>query len=195
MQTRSLQNGRALKAALFVLLLFAETRSYAERVTPEVARSVAVTFLNNNGVRSNQLTNLSERAGFRNLYIFNGEQGFVVMAADDRAKPILGYSLTGRFVTENMPENLRWWLQGYNDQIQYAIDNQMRGSAEATQEWEDLKRGVPDRMVMTTIVEPLIESTWGQYPGYNDWCPYDEEAEEYTLTGCVATAMAQIMRY
>ena len=44
----------------------------AERVTPETARKVATTFLNNNGAKSAQLTDLSKEAGFENLYIFNG---------------------------------------------------------------------------------------------------------------------------
>ena len=195
MQVKNLQLKRAFCGVLLVLLLLASMKSFAERVEPGVARAVATTFLNNNGVRSNLLTDMSESAGFSNLYIFSGEQGFVVMAADDCVKPILGYSLTDQFVVENMPENLRWWLQGYNDEIQYAVDNQVRVSSDLAQEWEDLRNGRPNKAVMTTIVEPLIESTWGQYPGYNDLCPYDNNAGERTLTGCVATAMAQIMRY
>ena len=195
MQVKDLQLKRALRTALFVLLLGAGMKSFAERVEPETAQRVAASFLRNNGVRSNQLNNVSNRAGFSNLYIFNGEPGFVILAADDCVKPILGYSLTGRFVAENMPANLRWWLQGYNDEIQYAIANQVRGSIEVSQEWDDLKRGEPNRTVMTTIVEPLIESTWGQGDGYNDYCPYDYVAGERTVTGCAATAMAQIMRY
>ena len=78
----------------------------AERVTPETARKVAASFLNNNGAKAAQLTDLSKAVGFPNLYIFNAEQGFVVMAADDCVRPILGYSLTGNFVAEGMPENL-----------------------------------------------------------------------------------------
>ena len=66
----------------------------AERVTPETARKVATSFLNNNSAKAAQLTDLSKAAGFPNLYIFTTEESFVVMAADDRVKPILGYSLT-----------------------------------------------------------------------------------------------------
>ena len=66
-----------------MLLLALPTK--AERVTPETARKVATTFLSNNGAKANQLTDLTEAAGFTNLYIFNATQGFVVMAADDCA--------------------------------------------------------------------------------------------------------------
>ena len=201
MQVKDLQLKKTFRFVLMALLIsMANLNSYAERVEPETAQRVATTFLRNNGVRPNQLTNISERAGFSNLYIFNGEPGFVVLAADDCVHPILGYSLTGKFVVENMPANLRWWLQGYNDEIQYAIANQVRGSIEVSQEWDDLKRGEPNRTVMTTIVEPLIESTWGQGWQYNAMCPIDSLASEeyyhyHCPTGCVATAMAQIMRY
>ena len=168
---------------------------FAERVTPETARKVAATFLNNNGAKSAQLTDLTKEAGFTNLYIFNAEQGFVVMAADDCVKPILGYSLTGKFVAENMPTNVSGWLQGYNDEIQYAIDNQLRFTAETAKLWKDLIAGNSKAAKATIIVDALIQTTWDQNPGYNDLCPYDSDAGELTVTGCVATAMAQIMRY
>ena len=76
---------------------------FAERVQPETARKVATTFLNNNGAKASQLTDLTKEAGFSNLYIFNGNPGFVVMAADDCVQPILGYSLTGHSVRKTCP--------------------------------------------------------------------------------------------
>ena len=183
------------KNILLGLLLMAFLPLMAERVDPETARQVASTFVNNNGVKSAQLTDLSKAAGFSNLYIFNAAQGFVVMAADDCVQPILGYSLTGRFVAENMPTNVSGWLQGYNDEIQFAIDNQMKASTEAAQLWTDLKNGDSKAGRATIVVDALIQSTWDQDPGYNDLCPYDSNAGELTVTGCVATAMAQIMRF
>ena len=105
---------------IVALVLMVAMPTFAERVTSETAQKVATTFLNNNGAKAAQLTDLTKEAGFKNLYIFNGNPGFVVMAADDCVQPILGYSLTGKFVAENMPTNVSGWLQGYNDEIQYA---------------------------------------------------------------------------
>ena len=113
---------------IVALVLMIAMPTFAKRVTSETALRVATTFLNNNGAKSNQLTDLSNEAGFKNLYIFNGNPGFVVMAADDCVQPILGYSLTDIFDAKDMPENLRWWLQGYSDEIQSAIDNKMRAN-------------------------------------------------------------------
>ncbi len=197
------------RLSLFVaLLLIVAMPMMAERVTPETAQKVAKTFLNNNGAKSAQLTDLTNAAGFSNLYIFNGEEGFVVMAADDCVQPILGYSLTGKFVAEDMPSNVSGWLQGYNDEIQYAIEHQLRATDETTQLWNDLAEGNSKAARAATVVSPLVQTTWDQngfyyYSGgqvlmfelYNNLCPYDNTAGERTVTGCVATAMAQIMKY
>lgn len=161
----------------------------AERVDPEVARKVATQFLHNNGVKEVQLNDLSKAAGFSNLYIFTTEKSFVVMAADNCVKPILGYSLTGKFVAEGMPDNVRDWLQGYNDEIQHAIDKQMKANVEVSYQWNELAAGKSNVAKMTEVVSALISTTWNQNSPYNNLCPSG------CLTGCVATAMAQIMKY
>ena len=180
---------------IVALVLMVAMPTFAERVTSETARKAATTFLNNNGAKATQLTDLSKTAGFPNLYIFTANEGFVVMSADDCVQPILGYSMTGRFVAENMPTNVSGWLQGYNDEIQYAIDNKLKATAETANLWKDLIGGNSKAGKATVVVDALIQTTWDQDPGYNDLCPYDSNAGELTVTGCVATAMAQIMRY
>ena len=182
---------------ILALALMVAMPMMAERVTPETARKAATTFLNNNGAKAAQLTDLSKAAGFPNLYIFTAEQGFVVMAADDCVQPILGYSLTGNFIAENMPDNVRDWLQGYNDEIQWGIDQQVRATSETAKLWKDLIDGNSKASTSkaTAVVPNLLKTEWDQDPLYNNFCPYDNTAGELTVTGCVATAMAQIMKY
>ena len=190
------------------LVLMVAMPTFAERVTSETAHKVATTFLNNNGAKAAQLTDLSKEAGFPNLYIFTAEQGFVVMSADDCVKPILGYSLTGYFSIKDMPLNVYDWLQDYNNEIQYVMENHPAPSPEIRQLWKDLKDGKSNAATTTIIVNPLVQTQWDQngnwfyYGGqwhyvdlYNTLCPYDSNAGELTVTGCVATAMAQIMKY
>ena len=153
---------------VLAMVLMVTMPLFAEHVTPETARKVAATFLNNNGAKSAQLTDLSKAVSFPNLYIFTAEQGFVVMAADDCVQPILGYSLTGAFVAEDMPDNVRGWLQGYNDEIQYAIDNKMKATAETNKLWEELIEGNSKAGKAAVIVAPLIQTKWNQNKYYNN---------------------------
>ncbi len=178
---------------ILALVLMVAMPMMAERVTPETARKVAATFLSNNGAKAAQLTDLSKAAGFSNLYIFNAEQGFVVMSADDCVKPILGYSLTGKFVTEDMPENVRGWLQRYNDEIEYAIAHGSKSTADINQVWQDLHHGKAGVSEATPIVDALVKTKWNQGNPFNKLCP--TKGSNRTVTGCVATAMAQVMKY
>ena len=178
---------------IFAALLLLTMPTKAERVTPETARKVAMTFLNNNGTKTAQLTDLSKAAGFPNLYIFTAEQGFVVMAADDCVQPILGYSLTNKFVAEGMPDNVRGWLQGYDDEIQWGIDHQVRATSETAKQWKDLAAGKTNAAKATAIVDALVQTKWNQGSPYNNLCP--KIGTTTTVTGCVATAMAQVMKF
>ncbi len=181
---------------LVALVLMVAMPTFAERVSLETAQKVATTFLNNNGAKTAQLTDLSKETGFKNLYIFTGNPGFIVMAADDCVQPILGYSLTDVFDAKDMPENLRWWLQGYSDEIQSAIDNKTRATSETAKMWKDLAEGNSKAGKATMTVAPLIQTKWNQNKYYNDLCPAVSDGPNgHAYTGCVATAMAQIMKY
>ena len=174
---------------LVMLLLAFMATAKANPVDEARARQAATTFLNNNWARTYGLTDVSSAAGFDNLYVFTTESSFVIMAADDRVQPVLGYSLTGQFVTENMPDNVRNWLQGYNDKVQAAIDQNLRALPLTTQQWNALTEGDPNFGRATTVVEPLVQTYWNQGNPYNLLCPNS------SVTGCVATAMAQVMKY
>ena len=180
---------RALRLLpLLLLMLFAEAMM-AETVDMGRARQAATTFLNNNGAQTRGLTDVTSATGFSNVYVFTTENSFVLMAADDRVQPILGYSLNGRFDIENMPDNKRAWIEEYTREIQYAIEHQTRATTEVTQQWRDLVEGRPNAGRATTAVAPLISTRWDQTSPYNMYCPGG------SVTGCVATAMAQIMKF
>ena len=183
----SRKGGGGLVFLLFLISLTLGAK--ANPVDAVRARRVATTFLNNNGTRSIGLTDMSSVAGFSNVYVFTTETSFVMLAADDCVQPILGYSLTGRFDVEDMPANKRAWIQGYSDQIRYAVDNRLRASSEVMQQWQDLAEGNPNAGRVITAVAPLLQTQWDQGSPYNLLCPGG------SVTGCVATAMAQVMKY
>lgn len=144
-----------------------------------------------------RFVNVAPQIGYSEFYIFNNEdgEGFVIIAADDRVAPILAYSYDNNFVIENMPLNLKGWLDGYAKQIQFAKDSRAQSSEENRIEWECLRQGKTLPTRSETAVNPLITTTWDQDYPYNHYCPYNSFYSQYTYTGCVATAMAQIMKY
>ncbi len=198
----------ALVGVLMVLALALGNGVFAQAVSREMARNVAETFFNQNARNSyGQLVHfddITDETPFQNFYVFSADSGFVLVAADERATPILGYSKTSCFVTEEMPDNLRWWLDWYDNQIQYAIDNQLPPSEKDEKQWNDLKAGNRGEMQTRITVGPLTETLWGQkgYTNgntgdridlYNQQCP--DSVGVHCLPGCAAIALAQVMRY
>lgn len=122
------------------------------------------------------------------LYVINrsDEGGFVVVSADHLVTPLLGYSDSGEFDPANMPDNMRWWLSQYSEEIAAAIENGVGEAAE----------GVSYQAFMRAnrkAIPPKLKTKWDQGdPYYND-CP--AVGTRRTYTGCVATAMAQILNY
>lgn len=119
------------------------------------------------------------------VYVFTpNESGYLIVSADDVAAPVLGYSDTGIFDPEKMSPSMRWWLEEYSAQIRAA-------AAENAGSYEVTAREDRDP------IGPLLQTKWDQGEPYNNYCPiYEYKGKEYpTYTGCVATAMAQVMKY
>ena len=98
-------------------------------------KSSSINSENTNTTKHNTKTNVKETIYF---YVFGTEnnEGFVIVAGDDRVTPVLGYSDTNGFDADNMPPNLQWWLGEYAKQIQFAIDNNIEPTQETQQQWE-----------------------------------------------------------
>ena len=136
------------------------------------------------------------------MHVFNiGDYGFVIAGADRSFTPIVGYSFNGAFDANRLPDNLKAWLEGYVDDV-VAVKNSNTKSAEiiAAQrdfrnEWDALEHGGSSYYDAKgpKAVEALVETRWDQGTGYNNYCP--EYNGGHSVTGCVATAMAQIIRY
>ena len=122
------------------------------------------------------------------VYAFNVEGGgFVVVAGDDCAPAILGYSETSVMDPSDMPEGMKDLFEQYQQEMQYMIANGLRSASVET---------------LGEEIKPLMTSRWGQGGPYNYMCPrYKIKNNEgvwvnrLSLTGCVATAMAQILYY
>ena len=194
----------------------------AAPVDPNLAQQVAMNFINAPETDANGVAHKAPRKPKRmarapkqltndqQFYVFNSEdgEGFVIVSADDVARPILGYSKTGTFDMENIPANKRGWLSMYNDEIKYAKSNNLQASEETQQAWaEVLENRYAEAEV---VVAPLLSTTWDQSPYYNALCPmvtqwelvddglFTDTYRYYTgraVTGCAATALAQVLNY
>ena len=125
------------------------------------------------------------------LYAFStgSDEGFSILSADDCAAPVLGYSESGRWDTDNLPPQIEWWMGEYSRQIEYARANPqrfkpLRAPAKAQETRADTY-GDP--------IAPMVTAMWDQTYPFNNECPYDGNSR--SVTGCVATAMAQVMYY
>ncbi len=129
-------------------------------------------------------------------YVFNigDNQGFVIVAGDDRINPILGYSYEGCFDEAKAPANMKAWLNEYAQQI--ALLDKVDG----------IKGAIAAPKAVNTVdtrnsIAPMLTTKWDQATPYWNECPQfmnsDDEADGYELayTGCVATSMSQLMNY
>ena len=202
-----------LKLLLLVTMVtIMQLHLFAEHVSADKASQVGMnfmkqkyTFITTRGeavkmYKSVELTQVTRRSvDNQHFYIFNlnDNQGWVLVADDDRSIPILGYSKSGEFVTENLSANIEDWLTGISSEIQYIIDNDIVADEKTTSLWKELFSGVSTEFINRDekVVNPLVQTRWNQAPYYNDHCPYDNQYGERTVTGCVATAMAQVLKY
>lgn len=187
---------------LWLALLLSAGIAYAAPIDVNMAQSYGQKFVQNAlGQKSASLslayTQTSE-AGADALYIFNFDHGHVIIAADDHAHPILGYSDTEAFDLNNIPEGLRYYLGYYARQIQYAVDNNLPLEAEIAEEWYLVgKEGVISKTRMEKAVQPLLTTTWNQDWPYNYYAPACSSywTNNHCYAGCVATSMSQVMKF
>lgn len=129
------------------------------------------------------------------LFAGSDGRGFVLLAADDCARPLLGYSLREAFPTDSIPLHVMAWIDGYQRVIA-AHRAAGRAPAPAVAEaWRSLLDGSAAPKAAGSPVGPLLTTRWDQGTGYNDSCPYDSGARARCVTGCVATAGAQVLKY
>lgn len=124
-------------------------------------------------------------AGQPAYYIYNqGDRGFVIVAGDDRMTSILGYSFENAFSEASLPDNMRFWLNGYVLQ-QEALEQQ--GEVQPTATQAAASNFAPS-------VAPLLgDIRYNQGDPFNRLCPLVNGRR--CVTGCVATAMANLLSY
>ncbi len=172
--------------------------SYAQKVDESTARNIGMDFLAKKKAISSptasripaqedsyELAYTATKDGKDCYYVYNCTSGgFVIVSADNRtSKPILGYSTSSTFNSSKIGINIKSWLDIYSNQI-LALDTIKENVKAASA----IKSNVANRH----FIQPLVPVTWGQGEPYNKLCPTDYYGQP-CLTGCVATAMAQVI--
>ena len=167
----------------------------AEQINPQEAIEIARNFAGNSNIalKGNTAatsptltvayTATSESPDARNLlYVVergNGG-GYVIVAGDDAvATPVLGYTDKGTFDYDQAPANLKWWIDEYSRLIEHMATHGISTASAPVFDQE---------------VAPMLTTQWNQDAPYNDLCPTLNSMRK-AYTGCVATAMAQVMNY
>jgi uncharacterized repeat protein (TIGR02543 family) len=184
---------------LALLLTIMVQKTWAQPVTQEDAKQIAAQFLKRQYERKSTrrkapsqtelttdvLFNATDAEGQPYLYVVSTtrQDGFVLVSGDERFADVLGYSDKHGFSEQDMPENMRVFLQGYIDEMKHlqSVDYQPKAV---------VRRAAA---VAKTDISPLMTTQWNQRAPFNDLCPMDNDKR--SVTGCVATAMAQVINY
>src|ERR1035437_10031833 len=182
------------KLSLSLIIVFFSTLIFANPVSINVAGNVATNFYKH--YASSGIADFSIKDFFDTKYngtttfytfIFNSG-GFVMVSADDEVTPIIGYSADESFDKNNIPSNAQEFFNSYSKEIKSIVDEKMKNLTILNQ-WNDIiAENFPKSPNGTLAVTPICVTTWDQMSPYNALSPAGDP------TGCVATAMAQVMK-
>lgn len=121
----------------------------------------------------------------------NGEgKGFTVVSGDDRLPEVVGYSDKGTYDEENLPSNYVGFMKAYEEMVGQLDNGDSRASASIAE-----AKALRSSGYQQPAVAPLLGNIqWNQMIPYNNMCPMYNSTNR-SVTGCVATAMAQVMMY
>jgi len=171
---------------------YQKTQSSIKRMSLEsTTLKLAYTCTDNIATRSS-----SEYAYY---YVFNigNNSGFIIVSGDDRAKEVLGYSISGTFNSSSLPPNFSAWLGFYKKEMKVLMEQPETAIVASTIQLSTSNDADSRQATFATSVAPLLGGIkWDQDAPYNNLCPIiDTQTSERAAAGCVATAMAQVMRY
>ncbi|MCR5043212.1 MAG: C10 family peptidase [Bacteroidaceae bacterium] len=183
------------KSLLLILGLLLTTSLFAGPVGKEEAKAKALAFLNGTvsqraGVAKapRRLQDLSLASSGDAYHVFNigASNGFVIVSGSDLTPDIIGYTDEGAFDAQNIPDNMKEWLQEYTNQIAW-----MEKQGEATASASKVRKAPAG---VKAAIAPLIQTKWNQSNPYNYYCPNFVSSTK-CVTGCMATALAQLLYY
>ena len=171
--------------------------SYSEYISIEKAEIIAQNIFSTEYANSKtkELSAININDGENTvIYAFNNaNNGFVLVSADDRVMPVLGYSFNNVYSNDNLPIQLEDMILYYKKQIMFAINNNTIPDNHTKSLWDYYLSG---NLNNNRNVSPLMNTNWDQGHPWNDQCPQDNQGPGGNVyAGCVATAAAMVMKY
>lgn len=188
------------KLSLFLFMLLGGMMSLQARpIDINTAQSAAQKFVTARFAleRQNAAPQLVYIGLYDAFYVFNvGNNGFVIVAADNAYRPIIGYSDESAFDAANIPPALEYHLGGIAESI-HRLGNEAVATPLVAAEWNSvLSHG---RLISRNGGRGtgyFCQTKWNQDYPYNCLCPEDPAGSGgHTYVGCLATAMSQLMRF
>lgn len=134
--------------------------------------------------------------GHLTAYVFNLDDGFVMVSANDAVFPVLAYSFESGYTNDDFPPSFGFWIGKYAEQISLAMKFDYKASDAMQKVWSRYSEEVfyPDKI--KAEVKSLLHTTWHQGCYYNSYFPEEPDGPcDHLYTGCVATAMSQVLKY
>ena len=192
----------SFKTPLTIALLLICFSGFANVISSSTAQTIAVNFYltNNPSITDAPVASLvqtkTEADGTIDFYVFDiSPSGFVIVSATDNVTPILAYSTESHFQTGTPQVGISEWMAHTSSAIHQSVLQQIPAPAPASRLWASYMQGQNPSATRGGAVKPMLSTTWNQDPYYNVLCPYDNANHGRSVTGCVATTMAQIMKY
>ncbi len=185
----------------------------AANITEQSAKTVAINFYKLNAHNIDSRTAVTailkftktEEDGTIDFYAFDiNPKGFVIVTADDNIEPVIAYSTESYFNANPRGHvGVSYWMNQTAAKVVHAKTEGLIADARITNLWSAYQNGQNPGINKATTVGPLTTSTWDQENDlsnpppyiYNLYCPFNTTDNQRAVTGCVATAMAQIMYY
>ena len=182
------------KLYLFLICLTISLLAVAQPVTQQEAAAVAQRFLASQGKTLESCAKTIGDTQNPALYIFNAENGFVVVSGDKNVMPVLSFSDQQRYNDSDVVPPFEMWINHYANQIEQ-IRREQVSQPQFVDYWQRILAEAP-AFRSGDSVNPLLHSKWDQGEYYNYYCPQDNAGQNgHVVTGCVATAMGQLIYY
>lgn len=196
---------KLISSFLVAAMALCSTTAKADNISLEQAKSAAAYFMGNymnaEKLTADDLTLVyqidNSDLNIPAEYFFNvGDCGWIIMGGTTAIDPVMAYSDEGSLVMDKLPDNMMWWVKGYADLISEIQVLDIKENFPVSKQWYELENHLLKGSTKGQQIV-LMNERWGQgddyNPTYNYYCP--QVGARWSVTGCVATALAQICHY